>query len=121
MGGKSRANRIAHWAWLGAPLLWPAAGRAEPPATFAPAIRETQLMLYVSRPFGFRGASRSYGLRVDQASAPPLTAASIPLGPMHRSELVNLMVTPHVRMQVEFGRRLTWDLRGRRFSLTSPH
>ncbi len=116
MGGKSLAKRIGCWAMLGTPLLWPQAGGAASPEGFAPAVRETQLILYVSKPFG-SAAPRTWGLRVDQASAPPVVPGSIALGPLHRRELVNLMITPHVRTQIEFGGRLTWDLRDHRFSL----
>ena len=117
MGGKLLANRVGRWAVLGTPLLWPVVVGAAPPPGYAPAERETQLMLYVSMPFGSQHAVRSYGLRIDQASAPPVLPNSIPMGPLHRRELVNLMVTPQLRTQIAFGGRLTWDLRGRRLSL----
>jgi hypothetical protein len=116
MGGKTLAVLVGRWAILGTPLLWPMVGSAAPAAGFSSAVRENQLILYVSKPFG-SSAPRTWGLRLDQASAPPVTTSSIPLGPLHKRELVNLMITPHVRAQIEFGGRLTWDLRGRRLSL----
>ena len=117
MGSKSLAYRIGKWALLGTPLLWPLAGSAAPPTDFSPAVHETQVILYVSMPFGTQRVVRSYGLRIDQATAPAVTPGAIALGPMHRRELVNLMITPHTRTQIELGGRLTWDLRGRQISL----
>jgi len=114
--GKSLVKRIGCWTLLGAPWLWPAAAGAAPPAVSANAVRETQLLLYVSRPFG-SSAPRTWGLRLDQATAPPVDTASIRLGPLHRRELVNLMITPHVRTELQIGGRLTWDLRDNRFSV----
>ena len=116
MGAKSLVKQIGCWALLGAPLLWPGGSSAATPTAFAPAVRETQLLLYVSKPFG-DSAPRTWGLRLDQASAPALVTSSIVLGPLHRRELVNLMITPHGRTQIEIGGRLTWDLRDNRFSL----
>ena len=116
MGARSLAKRITCGALLGAPLLWPALGVAAPPAGFAPPIHETQFMLYVSKPIA-SSTRRSWGLRIDQASAPPLLVNSMALGPLHRRELLNLMITPQHRAQIEIGRRLTWDLSGKRLSL----
>jgi hypothetical protein len=79
-------------------------------AGFIPTTQGPQFMLYVAKPLGTRGAPKSYGLRIDQASALPPPTGAYQLRSVHRRELVDVKFGPQIRPQVEFGRRLTWEL-----------
>jgi hypothetical protein len=81
-------------------------------AGFIPTTQGPQFMLYIATPLGTRGAARTYGLRIDQASALSPPTGAYQLSAVRRRELMDLKFGPRIRPQVEFGRRLTWDLGG---------
>ncbi len=96
----------------------------EPGGAVAPA-HGPMLMLYVSRPIGGRGSTPTFGLRLDQSSglagsqfAPAAILATSPRRrPLIDVQLSNVQFRHPADLRVEFGRRLTWDVRRREFSL----
>jgi hypothetical protein len=105
---------------LSALLLCAAPVRAADPAGAVAPPHGPMLMIYVTQPIGSRGASRIYGLRLEQVarqptllSAPPTTfyAAS------PQRSLVDLQLRRQADVRIEFGHRLTWDVRRWEFAL----
>jgi hypothetical protein len=105
----------------GVAQVCPADGMAVAPGAHGPV-----MMLYVRQPLGTRGASRVYGLRLDQqggtrpqAGAMVDTVTSLmPAMPGQRS-IVDLQITRASDVRVEFGRRVTWNVARREFGLTA--
>lgn len=82
------------------------------PVGAAPAVRGPQIMLYVSQPLWSRGVSlRMYGLRMDRLRSVDSIA-------IQRTPLIDLQLQAHSDVRVEFGRRVTWDIRRGEFG---PH
>jgi hypothetical protein len=81
------------------------------------------LMLYVSQPIGGRGAMPVFGLRLDQSSAlagkefSSSIASSSPRRSLIDVQLSNVRLRHPADLRVDFGRRLTWDVRRQEFSL----
>jgi hypothetical protein len=91
---------------------------AEPAGAVAPA-HGPMLMLYVSQPL-LSGASRVYGLRLDQVaqvsqavSSPSAVNGFYAASPQR--SLVDLQIRHRADVRVEFGARLTWNVRSREF------
>jgi hypothetical protein len=81
------------------------------------------MMLYVRQPLGTRGASRVYGLRLDQQGGTrPQAGAMVDTVtsgmPIQRS-IVDLQITRASDVRVEFGRHVTWNIARREFGLTA--
>jgi hypothetical protein len=91
---------------------------AEPGGAVAPA-HGPMLMLYVSQPL-LSGASRVYGLRLDQIAQAP-QAASAPFAAYGfyaaspQRSLVDLQIRRRFDVRLEFGDRVTWNARSREF------
>jgi hypothetical protein len=83
-------------------------------AGFVPTTQGPQLMLYIAKPLGTRGAAKTYGLRIEQASALTPPTGAYQLSAVRRRELMDLKFGPQSRPTIEFGRRLTWDIGGKR-------
>ncbi len=106
--------RLARACWpLGLALLCATLGVAGDGHVSAPSVQGPQFMFYFSRPLGTRSAPRSYGLRIEQASI--RTASPGPAAfSLRRRELVDLRFTAQTDTRIEFGNRVSWDLRGHR-------
>lgn len=81
------------------------------------------LMIYVSQPLGSRAGSRVYGLRLDQAAFRPAgmgTTSGFYAASPQRS-LVDLQVRRQADVRVQFGQRLTWNVRRTEFELAGAH
>jgi hypothetical protein len=78
------------------------------------------LMIYVTQPLGNRGAGRIYGLRLHQTRQQPAvqsaTSSAFYAASAQRS-LIDLQVNRQADIRVEFGERLTWNVRRREFEL----
>jgi hypothetical protein len=76
-------------------------------------------MIYITQPLGSRSASRVFGLRLSELAQPnPLSSASMQYGPVSQRPLVDLQIRRQADVRVEFGQRLTWDLRRGEFALS---
>ncbi|HEX4377507.1 MAG TPA: hypothetical protein VHZ99_10200 [Steroidobacteraceae bacterium] len=96
------------------------------PGGAVPSAHGPMLMLYISRPIGGRGSTPIYGLRLDQSSglagnefAPLAMQSTSRRRPLIDVQLSNVQLQRPADLRVEFGRRLTWDVRRREFSLPS--
>lgn len=79
-----------------------------------PGAHGPQMMLYIKQPLGARGASRVYGLRLEQ-----LATSSTPTAPMagalpgelaRQREILDLQIRHYSDVRLEFGRRATWNI-----------
>jgi hypothetical protein len=76
-------------------------------------------MLYISQPLGSRSASRVFGLRLSELAQPnPLPSASMLNASSSQRPLVDLQIRHQADVRVEFGQRLTWDVRRGEFALS---
>jgi hypothetical protein len=104
-----RPTRVAQQLLLLGALL---GGRAEYCAADQPGMVQGAhgrvMMLYLSQPIGARGASRIYGLRLQQAA--PMQAAGVPTAMSHERDIVDLQVRRYSDVRVEFGQRVTWNV-----------
>jgi len=111
---------VGYLALIGAPLPWAGTCLAGEP-TIGSSPQGTEVMLYISQPFGPFAAARSYGLRVDQHSTPSAlpggTSSAAELS--GRRELVNLRLAQHEDLRIDFGHRVSWDFSTRQLNLPS--
>ena len=85
------------------------------------------MMLYLKQPLGARGATRIWGLRLEQAAPLPTQPAALvgampgsPTSAMpNQREIVDLQIRHSADIRVEFGRRVTWNIGRREFGLTA--
>jgi hypothetical protein len=87
------------------------------PVGAAPAANDRQIMLYVNQPLWSRGVSvRMFGLRIDRLR-------SVDSVSVQRTTLIDLQLRAHSDFRVEFGRRVTWNIRRGEFGseVTSGH
>jgi len=98
---------------LGAAVPWATCGHAADAITAAPGSNGPEIMLYFRQPIGAPHATRTYGLRIDQASVNGGTPGSNSMARVGRRELVNLQVGGPDKLRIDIARRLTWDV-GRR-------
>ena len=76
-------------------------------------------MIYITQPLGSRGASRVYGLRLSELAQPTLlSSAPMLYASSPRRSLVDLQIRHQADVRIEFGQRLTWDVRRGEFALT---
>ena len=89
-------------------------------AGFVPQYGGDQFMLFVTRPIGARrGSASTFGIRYERTtyvSADPTLQFCMPL--RHRA-LVELQLGRGAATRVQFGNRVTWDLRSRRLAPTA--
>jgi hypothetical protein len=106
-----RLNRVAQQLLLFGALLGGRAGycAADQPGVVSGAHGRV-MMLYLSQPIGARGASRIYGLRLQQATAPPTLSNAAPSPMSHERDIVDLQVRHYSDIRVEFGQRVTWNV-----------
>jgi hypothetical protein len=76
------------------------------------------LMFYVSQPLWSPGASRIYGLRLDQISVQRSLQASTFSAIAPPRSLIDLQFRRNADIRVEFGRRVTFDMRRKEFNLS---
>jgi hypothetical protein len=100
--------------------LLPCAGiafAADPAGSVAPP-HGPMLMVYFTQPLT-RGASRVYGLRLDQvALAPQVVAATAPANGLYSSSprsIIDLQIRHRTDVRVEFGDRVTWNMHRQEF------
>ena len=85
------------------------------------------MMLYLKQPLGARGATRIWGLRLEQAAPSPTQPAALvgampgsPTSAMpNQREIVDLQIRHSADVRLEFGRRVTWNIGRREFGLTA--
>jgi hypothetical protein len=104
-----RPTKMAQHLLLCGALLGGRAGvcAAEQPG-MVPGAHGRVMMLYLSQPIGSRGASRIYGLRLQQPT--PMQAAGVPTVMSHQRDLIDLQVRRYSDIRVEFGQRVTWNV-----------
>jgi hypothetical protein len=106
---------------LGALLPCSGAVMADPIGAVAPS-HGPMLMIYVSQPLGSRAGSRVYGLRLDQAAFRPAGMGTTALSggfyaASPQRSLVDLQLRKQADVRVQFGQRLTWNVRRTEFEL----
>ena len=87
-------------------LLMMSAALATPTACLA----GPQVMLYVTIPVDMHNISaRTFGLRLDRASAPPSVLITNPASPLNRRPLLDLQLGSDAGLRLEIDRRVAWD------------
>jgi hypothetical protein len=97
---------------------------ADPVGAVAPA-HGPMLMIYITQPL-MSGASRIYGVRLDQiAQNPQVCCAAMAANGLYAASpqrsLVDLQIRRRADVRVEFGDRLTWNMRSREFEFPNAH
>lgn len=91
--------------------------------TSVPGAHGPLMMLYLRQPLGVAGASRVYGLRLQQQSQPQLQpgslAGAMPAALPRQHDIVDLQIRRYADVRVEFGQRMTWNLGRREFGLSA--
>ena len=119
--GRLRTPRAIMIALVGTVGCWcPVAFSADDSAGFVPRFYGSQIMIYVSRTIGARGAGgNTFGIRYERAapgSADPAARFCAPL--IHRT-LIDLQMARGLSPRMLFGPRVTWDLGQRQLGPTS--
>lgn len=101
-------------------LLAVATAHAGDPVGNAPVLRGPQVMMYFQLPVGHSSQPLAlYGLRLEQtrlqSALSPTTLVQTP----YHQQLLDLQLRVHADMQVEFGRRVSWDVGRESFSAPS--
>jgi len=101
-------------------LLAMASAHAGDPVGNAPALHGPQIMMYFQLPIGHTlQPIAMYGLRIEQSRLQSgVMQTTLAPTPYHQ-QLLDLQLRPHADMQVEFGRRVTWDFGRESFSAPS--
>jgi hypothetical protein len=108
-------------------LCWPLVCPAADGLQTVPAAHGPLMMLYLKQPLGARGATRIWGLRLQQAAPSPTQPAALvgtmPAGstsamPNQRA-IVDLQIRRSADVRLEFGRRVTWNIGRHEFGLTA--
>ena len=86
----------------------------EPMTAMAPA-HGPMLMFYFRQPLWSSGSSRVYGLRLEQTAIQPFVQSGTFSTIRQPRSLVDLQVRHNADFRVEFGQRVTWDMRRRDF------
>ena len=108
-------------------LSWTLVCRAADGLETVPAAHGPLMMLYLRQPLGTRGATRIWGLRLEQAAAAPTQLAvltgsmpgALPAAMPNQRDLVDLQFRRSSDIRLEFGRRVTWNIGRREFGLTA--
>jgi hypothetical protein len=111
----SSASRVLQQLLLFSGLLgWALECPAADAISAVPGAHGPQMMLYIKQPLGARGASRVYGLRLEQMATSSTPAAPMPgalPGELARQrEIVDLQIRHYSDVRLEFGRRATWNI-----------
>jgi hypothetical protein len=108
-------------------LCWPVVCPAADGLETVPAAHGPLMMIYLKQPLGARGATRIWGLRLEQA-APTPTQSAVLMGAMpgastsaipNQRDIVDLQIRRNSDVRIEFGRRVTWNIGRREFGLTA--
>jgi hypothetical protein len=98
-------------------LLAVAMADAGEPVGNAPLLRGPQLMMYFQLPVGHSSQPLAlYGLRIEQSRLQSALSTTTPAQTPYHQQLLDLQLRPHADMQLEFGRRLSWDVGRESFS-----
>ena len=101
-------------------LLAVATAYAGDPVGNAPVLRGPQAMLYFHLPLGHSSQPLAlYGLRLEQSRLQSAVAPTTLVQTPYHQQLLDLQLRPHMDMQLEFGRRVTWDMGRESFSAPS--
>jgi hypothetical protein len=108
-------------------LFWARVCPAADALESVPAAHGPLMMLYLRQPLGARGATRIWGLRLEQAATAPTQAAALtgsmpgalPAAMPSQRALVDLQIRRSSDVRLEFGRRVTWNIARREFGLTA--
>jgi len=76
------------------------------------------LMFYISQPLWSAGTSRIYGLRLEQIAIQPFVQSGTFSAIAPARSLVDLQLRRNADVRLEFGHRVTWDMRRREFGLS---
>jgi hypothetical protein len=111
----SSASRVFEQLLLFSGLLgWALVCRAADAISAVPGAHGPQMMLYIKQPLGARGATRVYGLRLEQMATSATPTAPMPgalPGELARQrEIVDLQIRHDSDVRLEFGRRATWNI-----------
>ena len=112
MPSRSATRFVTQQLPVAALLLRAVACPAADGVTSVPSAHGPIMMLYIRQPIG-AGASRIYGLRLDQMASTPTLAATGPAAVTGSRGILDLQFRNITDIRVEFGRRVTWNL-GRR-------
>jgi hypothetical protein len=109
------ASRVFQQLLLFSGLLdWALVCPAADAVSAVPAAHGPLMMLYIKQPLGARGATRVYGLRLEQTATSSTPAAPVPgalPGELARQrEIVDLQIRHYSDVRLEFGRRATWNI-----------
>jgi hypothetical protein len=102
--------------WCSMAAFAAACPAAEVPGPSAPT-QTRQVMIYFRQALGQRGASRVYGVRLEQATLPSSSPSAPLVSSVRRRELINLEIAPHADLHLAFGRRLIWDISRQQFAI----
>jgi hypothetical protein len=123
-----RTTRVVQRLLLSSGLLcWAPVCPAADGLETVPAAHGPLMMLYVKQPLGARGATRIWGLRLEQAAPSPTQPAALmgatPGSSMsatpNQRDIVDLQIRRSSDVRLEFGRRVTWNIGRREFGLTA--
>jgi hypothetical protein len=99
------------------PMMSPALAGGPPLSAVAPA-HGPMLMMYVSQPLWGRGASRVYGLRLQQIALQPFVQSGTFSAIAPPRALIDLQWRRQAEVRVQFGTHVTWDMRRGEFELS---
>ena len=123
-----RTTRVVQQLLLSSGLLcWALVCPAADGLETVPSPHGPLMMLYLKQPLGARGATRIWGLRLEQAAPSPTQPAALvgampgsPTSAMpNQREIVDLQIRHSADVRLEFGRRVTWNIGRREFGLTA--
>ena len=118
MNGRPAIRVLRKWVLLTAllPLAEPSFA-GEPITAMAPP-HGPMLMFYFNQPLWSSGASRIYGLRLQQIAIQPFVQSGTFSAIAQPRSLIDLQLRRHADVRLEFGHRVTWDVRRREFGLS---
>jgi len=119
--GRLYALRAIAPATIGAAVLAASApALAADSAGFVPQYGGDQFMLFVSRPIGaHRNSASTFGIRYERATYATSDPTMQFCAPLRHRALVELQFAHGAATRVQFGNRVTWDLRSRRLAPTA--
>lgn len=117
MPGRSATRFVPQQLLFAALLVRALACPAADGVTSVPSAHGPMMMLYIRQPLG-AGATRIYGLRLDQMGSTPTLAATGPTAVTGSRGILDLQFRNVTDVRVEFGRRLTWNLGRQEFGLS---